>query len=267
MRIRDVIIAICVTLLMIVGGKMLLEKYNRNEKYKDDIPVSTQITKYIAEDIPYVDVEKESVKEEYTAKIRDIEYKGKLDDVFFLNSIDEICANYVCDDGTSFDVDLSKDKVVAVYFNIEKDENKKILSEDEKEKIATEYAKEFVNIEEYKMNIDNGTSCYIFTRYVDEFMTCEEVRVFVKDTGEISAVWIMELGEFENVNLGGADGEKSEEALSDKIKEMYGEKSEYEINENFLIKTRDGKLAMFYSIDLTKEDGICEREFFKVIWE
>lgn len=41
----------------------------------------------------------------------------------------------------------------------------------------------------------------------------------------------------------------------------------YEINENFLIKTRDGKLAMFYSIDLTKEDGICEREFFKVIWE
>ena len=226
------------------------------------------VASYIAEHSPSIECEKDNVKKEYTANIRGVEYNGRLDDVFYLNSIDEICANYICDDGTSFDVDLSKDKVVAVYFNIEKNESKDKLSEDEKEKIATEYAKDFVNIEEYKMNIDtNGISCYIFTRYVDEFMTCEEVRVFVKDTGEISAVWIMELGEFENVNLGDADGKKSEEALSDKIKEMYGDKSGYEINENFLIKTRDDKIAMFYSVDLTKEDGICEREFFKVIWE
>lgn len=272
MRIRDIIIAASVTLLILVGGKVMLDRYSQNDDARDNVnTISTEITKYTAEHAPYIDTEKErgSIKSEYIFKIRDVVYKGKLDDVFYLHSIDEICANYVCDDGTSFDIDLSKDKVIAMYFICKKDENKKGVTDAEKEEIATEYAKELIDIEEYKMEVDKSgsTNGYSFTRYIDDFKTCEEVRVFVKDTGDISSFWAMEIGEFKNVYLEGAEEKKSEEALASKIKELYGEKTDYDINENFLLKTRDGKLAMIYSINLTKEDGVEEREFFKVIWE
>lgn len=230
-----------------------------------------EITKYTAEYAPYVDVEseKDSIKTEYITEIRGVKYKGKLDDVFYLRTIDEICANYVCDDGTSFDVDLSKNRVVAVYFKYKKDKNMESISDRKKEIIAKGYVEEFINVEDYKMEVDKSDSStwYIFTRYVGEFMTCEEVRVLVRDTGDISTFWAMEIGEFENVSLEGADGGKSEEALAEKIKELYGENVEYKINENFLFKTRENDIAMLYCINLTKQDGICERDFFIVLWE
>ena len=270
MKSRDVMIILCAIVVMFLGGSFFLKQYIQNENSNNDVSKMI-ISKYTAEHLPYIEVDNkmDNIKKEYTTMIRGVEYCGKLDDVFYLNTIDEICANYMCDDGTSFDVDLSKDKVIAVYFKHNKDENKEVISDEKKETIATECAKEFIDIENYRVEIDKSGSgiCYIFTRYVGEFKTCEEVRVFVKETGYISTIWTVELGEFDNVSLEGADDNKSEETLAEKIKKDYGEKSEYEVNDKFLIKTQKNEIAMLYNIDLTKENGMCERDFFIVLWE
>ena len=113
----------------------------------------------------------------------------------------------------------------------------------------------------------SGSNCYIYTKYLGNIKTCEEVRVYVKNNGEISKYWAIELGEFDNLIIKNFDEKKSEEALYGKITEIYGGEPEYEINESMLIRTRDDELAMLYSCNILKVDGTYERQFFTVILE
>ena len=136
MKVKDIFACVCVTILILMGGKIVLDKYDKeeNERKDDEYIYTMEISDYRSEYMPYLDVEeeKDNIKTEYVTTINNAEYVGKIDKAYYSYGIDEICVNYLCEDGTSFDVDLSKDKVIAVYFQHKKDENIESIEDEQK---------------------------------------------------------------------------------------------------------------------------------------
>ncbi len=135
--------------------------------------------------------------------------------------------------------------------------DKSTLSESECKKIADDIAKQYISIDEYKSETYTQTirenSLYRFTYYreISGYMTSDLLIVSVDGNGNISSFGMNMINSFKDVQSISLDTEKSNEAIDNKLKQIYADNSNrisYNVKNTCLTRLEDDSCAIVYTI-------------------
>ena len=228
--------------------------------------------------------ELEFIEPESGEKTIVVEFNGKErtfnhEETFSMCRLDKVVSTYNGEKGAHLEID-DKTGEILVIFTAEYgscDDAEMGLSVTEARRLADEFAKDYIKIDEYRVEYEgfSGKSKFTYLRYIDDYETMDKVSVYISDSGEVVAFCDNNMQEIGNLSYDGFDEEKAYEAARVAMIEKYPEcYPESLYIEDGVFTVKDGKPAIVYYADIAKnvredKDGeekkYCDYELAQVV--
>ena len=208
-------------------------------------------------DVPLWMAEKYSGSENFDAPPTvEIEFNGKTYTGNYHYSTSAAPSTYVIhkysSDETSFEINASTNELTRIMFAGISLYTSSVSAAECKE-IAETLAKSYIDISEYRAeeNISDFLYSITYFREIDSYRTTDQLSISVTYNGEIFSFSRTNLGSFADVSEIDYDHEKIENAVHQKINEIYRDESShigYAIDSVKLIRLDDGSIAFLIEI-------------------
>lgn len=155
-----------------------------------------------------------------------------------------------------FEINGSTGELSYISFIYEPSE-KSTLSETECRNIADQIIKQFIKLDEYKVDTfvqsiyENSIFSFTYYREVNGYKTSDSLTIAIDGNGNVSSFGVNMLGAFENATCISLDEKQVAEMLETKMNDIYAKsitRKDYDIREVVLVKLKDGRDAFLYTI-------------------
>ena len=161
-------------------------------------------------------------------------------------------------------------------FSPESNLSKEEKNQDECRRIATEYLGQFTDsISDYELIRENYTpssdsfdvASFTFVRKIDGIETTDQATIHVDKYGTVFSYLLKSFGELKNCKAPSkSEMETIEQAVAAKLDQIYTLSDEFSYRHDTqtvtLVRLEDGKRALIYDINVTKQSGDGETTYY-----